>query len=47
MDEFGILIGCLFKGLLLIASMPILIWILLYRKIKGKSNEFIIDWLWD
>ena len=40
-------VGMLVKLVLFIVSFPILIWYLIYRKVKGKSNKWLNDWLFD
>jgi hypothetical protein len=42
-----IAIGCLLKIVLVLASMPVLMWILLYRIINCKSNEWLVEWVFD
>jgi len=46
-DEFMIAVGSLIKLILALAGMPVIIWILLYRAIKGKSNMWLIKWVFD
>lgn len=46
-DEFMIAFGCFIKGTLVLCVMPVLMWILIYRKIKNKSNKWLIEWVLD
>lgn len=44
-DSFMVAVGCFIRLILVLCSMPILIWVLIYRKLKNKSNKFLTDWI--
>jgi hypothetical protein len=46
-DEFMIAFGCFIRSVLVLIPMPVMIWVLIYRKIKGKKNIFLLNWIFN
>lgn len=45
-DDFIIAFKCLTKLILVVIASPVIVIIILYRIAKGKSNKWLMNWIW-